>query len=230
MKQVYIGIFAHPDDESFGPSGSLLKYIQAGAEVHLICATLGQSGQNSLNVTDLGQTRLAELQAACEKIGTTSLHTLGYSDGTLSNDQFHAISKEVEAIIVEVIRQCSTDTEITFITMDQNGVSGHIDHIVMAMVTSYVYVKLSTDDSRIKNVHYYCLCDDENPDNDISFVFKPKGYAKSELTIINDITDVFETKKMIMRLHASQTNDAEWLIKKAEAQPRQFEYFYTFKN
>ena len=35
---------AHPDDESFGPGGTLALYAQRGAEVTLICATRGEVG------------------------------------------------------------------------------------------------------------------------------------------------------------------------------------------
>ena len=44
MKRVIFGIFAHPDDEAFGPSGTLLMETKAGTELHLITLTLGEAG------------------------------------------------------------------------------------------------------------------------------------------------------------------------------------------
>ena len=32
MNKIIFGIFAHPDDEAFGPSGALLKAVREGAE------------------------------------------------------------------------------------------------------------------------------------------------------------------------------------------------------
>ena len=36
MKKIIFGIFAHPDDEAFGPSGTLLLETRSGTELHLI--------------------------------------------------------------------------------------------------------------------------------------------------------------------------------------------------
>ena len=39
-----LAVLAHPDDESFGPGGTLALYAMRGAEVHLVCATRGEVG------------------------------------------------------------------------------------------------------------------------------------------------------------------------------------------
>ncbi len=36
--------FPHPDDESFGPGGTIARYAREGAEVHYVCATRGEVG------------------------------------------------------------------------------------------------------------------------------------------------------------------------------------------
>ncbi|MEO6062151.1 MAG: PIG-L family deacetylase, partial [Thermoflexales bacterium] len=41
---VLLAFLAHPDDESFGIGGTLAKYARAGADVHYLCATRGESG------------------------------------------------------------------------------------------------------------------------------------------------------------------------------------------
>ncbi len=40
-----LGVFAHPDDESFCVGGTLAKYTAAGAEAMIVSATRGQAGQ-----------------------------------------------------------------------------------------------------------------------------------------------------------------------------------------
>ena len=43
MKKL-LAVFAHPDDEAFGPGGTLAKYAKEGVEIHLLCATRGERG------------------------------------------------------------------------------------------------------------------------------------------------------------------------------------------
>ncbi|GFP33770.1 N-acetyl-1-D-myo-inositol-2-amino-2-deoxy-alpha-D-glucopyranoside deacetylase, partial [Candidatus Hakubella thermalkaliphila] len=35
--------FAHPDDESYGPGGTIARYASEGVKVTLICATRGEA-------------------------------------------------------------------------------------------------------------------------------------------------------------------------------------------
>ena len=37
-------MFAHPDDESFGPGGTFARYAAAGVEMTLVCGTRGEAG------------------------------------------------------------------------------------------------------------------------------------------------------------------------------------------
>ena len=41
-KQRLLISYAHPDDESFGLGGLITKYVAAGTDVYLICATNGE--------------------------------------------------------------------------------------------------------------------------------------------------------------------------------------------
>ena len=230
MKQVYIGIFAHPDDESFGPSGTMAQKIQAGADVHLICATGGESGQNPDGHESLGEARIQEWHTAGALLGIKSQHHLGFIDGTLNNNQFRDIAKKTLDVLNSIIAQYAADTTFTFITMDQNGISGHIDHITMSYIASYVFVKLRAEDTRISQLWYFCVPVNVLPEADISFVFRSKGRLESEIDIRNDITSVFELKKQIMRAHVSQRGDAEALIARAENAGAPEECFYIYKD
>ena len=40
-----LGVFAHPDDESFCAGGTFAKYAAAGAEIMVVSATRGDAGQ-----------------------------------------------------------------------------------------------------------------------------------------------------------------------------------------
>ena len=77
MKKVIFGIFAHPDDEAFGPAGTLIQEVQNGSELHLITITAGEAGSNPDNYDDLGQIRLEEWRRSGELIGATTMTHLG---------------------------------------------------------------------------------------------------------------------------------------------------------
>jgi len=40
-----LAVFAHPDDETFGPGGTLARYAASEVEVHYACATRGEAGE-----------------------------------------------------------------------------------------------------------------------------------------------------------------------------------------
>lgn len=230
VKQVYIGIFAHPDDESFGPSGSLYTYIQQGADVHLISATTGQSGINLDNHQDLGAIRYKEWLTAGKILGARSQHCLERHDGELSNNAFHAIANEVNTIVKTILNNYKDDAVCTLVTFEPNGISGHIDHIVMSNITSYVFETLHKKDTRIHDVHYYCISENEVPQPSIDYVYMPRGKRMQEISFANDISDVFDIKKRIMRAHVSQRNDAEDIIARFEKMPVKNEYFIRYPD
>ena len=75
-KRVLLGIFAHPDDESFGPGATLARYAAEGADVHVVIATDGIAGsvEDPAHVSGhetLAQVRSAELSRAAVALGVT---------------------------------------------------------------------------------------------------------------------------------------------------------------
>ena len=80
-------VFPHPDDEAFGVSGTLAKYISNGSNITYACLTLGEMGRNmnkgQLNRETLSLHRKMELQESCEAIGIQDLRMLGYWDKTI---------------------------------------------------------------------------------------------------------------------------------------------------
>lgn len=42
-----LAVFAHPDDESFGPAATLTKYAVQEVRIILLCATRGEAGEIS---------------------------------------------------------------------------------------------------------------------------------------------------------------------------------------
>ena len=133
-----LGIFAHPDDESFGPGATLARYASEGAEVHVLTVTDGAAGDllTSLpaGVQTLADLRNQELQCAVQVLGATALHTLRYRDsgmsGTPANQNPDCL---LQADGNQVIRQlCGAIRALkpqVVITHDSTGVYFHPDHI-----------------------------------------------------------------------------------------------------
>src|SRR3954447_18349011 len=84
-----LGIFAHPDDESFCAGGTFAKYAAAGSEIMVVSATCGEAGQiqDAAVATrrTLGRAREAELHEACAQIGVREALCLDYGDGKLQS-------------------------------------------------------------------------------------------------------------------------------------------------
>src|ERR1700746_2475526 len=109
-----LGIFAHPDDETFCAGGTFARYAGLGAEIMVVSATRGQAGQIRDaavgNRRTIAAVREAELRLACERLGIAKVRCLDYVDGTLADAGFSALADEV----AEVIREFRPDVVITF--------------------------------------------------------------------------------------------------------------------
>ena len=134
----FLAIFAHPDDEAFGSGGTLARYAEAGVDVHLLCATRGESGKiTDPDIdpgTDVGPLREGELRSACAALGVQPPEFLGYHDSgrqeRVRADDPKALMNvdelDLERALVPHIARLRPDVVLTF---DPHGVYGHIDHI-----------------------------------------------------------------------------------------------------
>ncbi len=212
MKRVIFGIFAHPDDEAFGPCGALIKAVKDGAELHLITLTSGEAGQNPDHVADLGEVRDGEWREAGRTLGAFSMYNLKLRDGHLNNITMQLASKQIVKIISDIITSHAIPVEAEIMTFDPNGLTGHIDHVVASRLASFVFYTLKDQGLPMTEIHYYCHAEDIVPAHDISWIYADKGHSKSEIdetinarAYRNDIIEV-------MRCHYTQRADYEGVI------------------
>lgn len=215
MKKVIFGIFAHPDDEAFGPCGTLLLETRAGTELHLITVTAGNGkhSNNPDNAADLGEVRLKEWQHSTQLLGATSTHHLGYNDGTLGNDDHLAITTRLEQIVRKIANN-RDDIEIEFITFDLNGLTGHIDHIVASRSASLAFYRLQAAGLPLQRLRLYCLPHSAFPTHNTGFVFMEAGRTDNEIDEIIDASEAIDQIQEIMKTHHSQRADYAWHIEK----------------
>lgn len=209
MKKIIIGIFAHPDDEAFGPSGTLLLEVKAGSDVHLITLTNGDAGTNPDSHTSLGELRLSEWRAAGALIGATSMHFLGYQDGELHNKHMIEASQRLSDIVQTIAEQAPADASIEFITNDLNGITGHIDHIVAARAACFVFDTFKQRDARFSRMRLACIPQTALPTSNTDWLFMEAGRTDQEIGETVDARHLQPEIMAIIHAHHSQRGDGE---------------------
>lgn len=214
MGKIVFGIFAHPDDEAFCVAATLLKEVSDGSQVHLISLTDG-SGKHSMNpdnVADLSATRMDEWQEAGKIIGATKQHHLGYTDGTLNNDDHIEIAGKIEKIVKDTLHD-NDNSQVEFITLDTNGITGHIDHIVAARSTLLAFYRLKKDGYPVTRTRMACITDHDFSDVNTEFTFREQGRPLDEIDETVDVRDeLYDKVCNVMHAHHSQRADADYWI------------------
>lgn len=213
MRKIIFGIFAHPDDEAFGPSGALLKEVEAGARLHLITFTDGDAGTNPDNLPNLGETRLKEWHQAGELIGAKSMHILGYEDGYLNNRVMIEATEKITQIVMTTIKDEPEDAQIEFIGMDLNGVTGHIDHIVASRTACQVFYRMKALDSRFTRILLACYPHAAFPTLNTDWIFMEAGRTPEEIDETIDARDLRAEITTVVRTHHTQRRDGENYLK-----------------
>lgn len=216
MRKRFLFLMAHPDDETFGPGGTIARYAHAGAEVHLATATRGEAGMvGDPPVTDrehLGEVRARELSAAAEILGIAKVHFLGFLDGQLGSVPREQLVERA----VEVVRRVRPHVLVGF---GPEGVSRHPDHKVMCEVA------LSAFD-RAADPTWYPGCDASAwaPLKLYQFEIAQEifagwdvplsGVPRDRLTSFIDTSEQVETKVRAFHCHGTQEKDIRRILER----------------
>jgi LmbE family N-acetylglucosaminyl deacetylase len=201
-------VFAHPDDEAFGPSGFIAKEALT-RDVYIICVTNG----DSYGDTKLGKIRKEEIQTSANILGVKKVFFLGYKDGTLSNNLYHELAGKIE----DVVKSLKPDTLLTY---EPRGVSGHIDHIAVSLITTFVYQKLKF----VNTLLYHCMPETQRKFVRGYFIYFPPGYKKEEIDRVEDVKEVWNKKIEAIKAHKSQDKDGKTILSFMHIIPKK-EYF-----
>jgi len=146
--RVLLAVFAHPDDETFGPGGTLARYAAQGMDVHYACATRGEVGLVDAELmrgfATVGDLRWAELEQAVKLLGLTGLHWLGYRDsgmpGTEDNRHPDAlVQADHNALVGKIVAIIRALRPQVIITFDPCGAYGHPDHVSIHYATKKAF-------------------------------------------------------------------------------------------
>lgn len=221
MNKRLLAIFAHPDDEAFGPGGTLAKYADERVDIHLLSATRGEAGTNT-NIKykdldkrikeriDIGCIREKELITSAKILGINKVEFLNYIDGTLCNAIYHELANKIIKKINEFKPQI-------VMTVERRGVSGHLDHIAVSMITTFAFLKTSYP----SKLYYHCLpVTMRDKTMEEYFVYFPEGYTDDEITTKIDISCCWGTKEKAMYAHESQIKDVESILSRWKKWPK----------
>ena len=201
-------VLAHPDDETFGPGGTIALYASRGVRVTAIIATSGQAGRAAgLAATpeELGLVREEEAREAARCLGISDIHFFRYMDGEL--DQ--ADETEVEEKVVRLIRQERPDVVVTF--GPEGAGNEHRDHKAISRIAERAVTSAGDPASFPEHTEselsphvvkkFYYMSGRETTWREMSVPFMP-------ITTEIDISEFIDRKIEAFKLHSSQQ---EWL-------------------
>lgn len=127
-----LGIWAHPDDETWASAGLMARAVDAGRRVVVLTATRGEAGfpdDDTRSVAERAAVRESELAASLAVLGLTEHRWMGYADGGCAG----VPDDEAAAAVAAVIDEVRPDTILTFAP---DGGTGHPDHISVCRWTT----------------------------------------------------------------------------------------------
>ncbi len=183
MKKVII-VSAHPDDETLGAGGTLLKHLEEGDELYWLIVT---AADESLGFTaDWIEKRKNEIITVSNLFNFRKVFELNYQTMSLSSRSLIELIPEISEIFKEI------EPEIVY-TLNRSD--AHSDHrylaeAVLACTKSFRYPFIK------KVLMYECLSETEFAPPFLERVFIPNYFV--------DISDYLDKKIEIMKIFKSE--------------------------
>lgn len=140
-----LGIWAHPDDETYLAAGLMSAAVAEGARVMCVTATRGEAGswdEERWPIATMGKVREAELMRCLEILGVSEHRWLDYHDGACDQVPLAEGVARVEALIEEV----SPDSVLTF---GPDGMTDHADHKAVSAWTTEAFALAAKPGARL---------------------------------------------------------------------------------
>lgn len=210
-------VLAHPDDETFGTGGTLIRCVARGAEVHSLCLTHGEEGWMGDPSAPLatretvGEVRADEVRAAGRLMGLASVTVRDWGDSRLAERE----ARSVEDDILAWLRDHRPDVVITW---GPEGGYQHPDHIAAGERCLAALERL--DEPRPRKVYRFVLYAREwdafqryrkHFTEDWRTFFETgrvRLYSDAQISALLELTPAeHERKWQAMRLHRTQYPD-----------------------
>lgn len=204
-------VFAHPDDESFGPAALLAKYAQLGASVFGLFFTSGQLGQTAMlpgpTPAELGRLRTQDLVDAAWIIGFRGLDVLNYLDGSLAEMPVPRLKSDV----LTAFWRIRPNVVITF---GPGGITHHPDHVAVYRATTRAFGWARSHGWGVRQLYYSAVPPERAAE--MNLVGLPDG---SPNTLI-DVTATEPIKIEALRRHARHVVDAREFVAQLAEHPQ----------
>jgi LmbE family N-acetylglucosaminyl deacetylase len=129
-----LAVYAHPDDPEISAGGTLARWADAGADVHVVVTTRGDKGTSDpdADIEDLARRRVEETAAAAGVLGITAHHHLDHPDGEIEDDRVlrGQLVRFVRTLRPDVVL-CPDPTAVFF----GDGYVNHRDHRITGWAT-----------------------------------------------------------------------------------------------
>ena len=210
-KQGLLVVMAHPDDESMGCGGVILRHTRAGIPVHLICATRGEAGWSGKPIgakrENLATIRTRELEEAAAALAISGVDLWDYPDGGVDK----ADPQEITQRIWEQITRLRPKAVVGW---GPDGAYGHPDHIAVGASTDVAVTSMAEGD---RPALYHVAIDQQLADF-YKEAFRLSGDGQALPLVVQDRFDVtfdLDSDEVMMKLraidcHRSQLED--WRI------------------
>jgi LmbE family N-acetylglucosaminyl deacetylase len=136
-----LGVWAHPDDETYLSAALMRRVVAAGGHVALICATRGELGSedSAADPRHLAARRERELRVAMAHLGVHDVWVLGHPDGGCAQvDEATAAEP-----LITVMRSARPDLVVTF---GPDGITNHPDHRAVSRWTTRAWLAAKGSD------------------------------------------------------------------------------------
>jgi LmbE family N-acetylglucosaminyl deacetylase len=140
-----LGVWAHPDDETYLSAGLMAHAARAGRRVVCVTATRGEEGsfdEERWPTATMGPVREAELARSLEVLGVSEHHWLDYYDGTCATvDRQEGIDR-----VASIMREVQPDSVFTF---GPDGMTDHDDHKAVCAWTTAAFAREAKAGARL---------------------------------------------------------------------------------
>lgn len=198
-----LGVWAHPDDETYLSAGIMASAVRAGQRVACVTATRGEKGSQDESrwpSATIGDVREKELVAALRVLGVNEHYWLGYVDGECDDVDDAEAGNRLAGVVAAV----SPDTILTF---GPEGQTGHPDHLAV-----HRWVDAACPRESTAAVMWAVVPDDWRPfaerlnEFDVFAPGTPDFFPRDEIDVLLDLDDeLMELKLRALREQPSQT-------------------------